>query len=323
MNSCKICGNKMKNRLFLIREMMLGLREEFEYIQCNDCGCLQLVEAPSDLAKYYPSDYYSFTEAVNENNFIKNYLSGLRDSYSIDKSPVNVIGNILNRIKPASSFIRMLSELPFYKTSRILDVGSGNGGRIIPISLAGFNIQGIDAYIKKNVIKIGRLKIFKKDLFEVEGKWDIIMLNHVFEHLENPLRTIEKIEELLETNGRCLIRTPIIPSFAWEKYKTNWVQLDAPRHLFIHSIDSIKILLNATGLKIEKVIYDSTPFQFLGSELYKENIPIKDGDFRLNKNNRFFTLDEIHSFIKKTKELNENERGDQVALILRKKDINE
>jgi 2-polyprenyl-3-methyl-5-hydroxy-6-metoxy-1,4-benzoquinol methylase len=31
--------------------MMFGLREEFQYLQCGNCGCLQLEQAPSDPAR--------------------------------------------------------------------------------------------------------------------------------------------------------------------------------------------------------------------------------------------------------------------------------
>jgi len=36
--------------------------------------------------------------------------------------------------------------------------------------------------------------------------------------------------------GWCVIRIPTVSSFAWEHYREQWVQLDAPRHFFLHKV---------------------------------------------------------------------------------------
>src|SRR5713226_2510545 len=40
--------------------MMLGFRDVFQYLECEACGCLQLLNPPRDMAQYYPSDYTAF-----------------------------------------------------------------------------------------------------------------------------------------------------------------------------------------------------------------------------------------------------------------------
>jgi SAM-dependent methyltransferase len=197
-------------------------------------------------------------------------------------------------------------------------VGTGIGVRMEPLVNMGYNVLGIDPYLEKDVINVNGLEILRKDIYEVEGQFDLIMLNHVFEHLEDPAKILSKINDLLSPNGKCLIRIPIIPSFAWEKYQESWIQIDAPRHFFIHSNSSLELLSRKAKLKIEKIIYDSIPFQFIGSELYKRDISMKEGDFRLNKENTLFSVTELDEFIKKTKELNSSKNGDQAAFILTK-----
>ena len=39
---CKICGSKGDFESFLVREMMQNKRDEFEYFECEKCGCLQI-----------------------------------------------------------------------------------------------------------------------------------------------------------------------------------------------------------------------------------------------------------------------------------------
>ena len=137
------------------------------------------------------------------------------------------------------------------------------------------------------------------------------MLHHSLEHMKNQKSIFHQISKLLARNGTIIIRTPTTSSFAWQKYRENWVQIDAPRHFYIHSIKSLKILSHDSNLEIKKIIYDSTAFQFWGSEQYKKNIP-------LNSRNSYFDRKSIKNYRNKAKLLNENKLGDQIIVILNK-----
>ena len=51
--SCRICGNATGNRLHRAREMQFGTGEEFDYVECAGCGCVQIAEIPADLQRFY------------------------------------------------------------------------------------------------------------------------------------------------------------------------------------------------------------------------------------------------------------------------------
>src|SRR5436309_15357247 len=55
--ACKICHITEDNRLHYAREMTFGLRDQFTYLECGRCGCLQILEIPKDMAKYYGQGY--------------------------------------------------------------------------------------------------------------------------------------------------------------------------------------------------------------------------------------------------------------------------
>jgi hypothetical protein len=61
--ACRICGNRSGNQGFIATEMMLGLRDRFDYLECGRCGALQIREIPTDLSRYYAPPYYSFQPA--------------------------------------------------------------------------------------------------------------------------------------------------------------------------------------------------------------------------------------------------------------------
>lgn len=111
-----------------------------------------------------------------------------------------------------------------------------------------------------------------------------------------------------------MIRTPLASSYAWEKYKENWVQLDAPRHFFIHTPKSIAILCQKSGLQISDIVYDSHELQFYGSEQYKKGIPLLSKNlYMLNPEQSTFLPKRIKQFKKKAEILNKLGRGDQAA----------
>lgn len=266
---CKICQNSKDNNSIYAREMMFGTREEFEYFECSNCGCIQIVEVPENLAEYYPDNYYSFRQSTtNMRSKIRRYLRKDRSNYFLKKK--GVVGRILKYL--TDDYFEKKHDWDWFRKSftnldsHILDVGCGRGKLLNFMDIQGFsNLTGIDPYIEKDIIFGINKKhiIFKKSLNQLEGNFDLIMLHHSLEHMLDQISTLKEINRLLKNNGYALIRIPLAGSFAWKKYNTNWVQLDAPRHLFLHTITSMKFLAQLSGFKITDIIYDSTEFQWL------------------------------------------------------------
>src|ERR1019366_7234992 len=57
---CRACLSPGDRKHHRAREMMFGTREEFTYAECADCGTLELLEVPENMAPYYAGSYYSF-----------------------------------------------------------------------------------------------------------------------------------------------------------------------------------------------------------------------------------------------------------------------
>ena len=91
----------------------------------------------------------------------------------------------------------------------------------------------------------------------------------------------------------------------------DWVQLDAPRHIFLHTEKSMQILCDQAGLTLSGVIYDSWNLQFYGSELYKRNIPL-----RANKEKEVFSGQQMDEFTTESITLNKKKQGDQACFYL-------
>jgi hypothetical protein len=51
---CHVCGNSDRNKIHTAREMMFGSREQFVYLECAECGTVQLRDQPTDIHRHYP-----------------------------------------------------------------------------------------------------------------------------------------------------------------------------------------------------------------------------------------------------------------------------
>ncbi len=315
---CRICANDQANRSYEPCEMMLGTRERFAYFQCAACDCLQIAAFPTDMARYYPATYYSLAQAPVElyRSPLKRLVKKWRDEHALTGS--GFLGERLYKKFPNAA-LHSLSQVPgLEKTARVLDVGCGSGALLYSLKENGFeNVLGVDAYLEHDVLYPNGLRVLQRELAQVQDEWDLIMFHHAFEHVADPLATLQHAAKLLSPGGMCLLRIPTVPSFAWEHYGVNWVQLDAPRHFFLHSNKSISLLSQQAGLHVEAVVYDSTAFQFWGSEQYAQDIPLtSERSFAINPSASLFSAEQIMRFEAQAKQLNRNQRGDSAAFYL-------
>lgn len=311
MFECRICSNTEGNVRYSAREMMLGTREIFDYIECGECGCLQIEKYPSDVQKYYPDDYYAYRGPSSEIDSLKKKLLFLRDRHELGFK--NAAGMLLSIIRPNSD-LRNLSRHGLSAETKILDVGCGSGSYLIKLHGLGLaNLSGIDPFC--DPLNINGISLSKIDLSEASGTFDLIMLNHSFEHMPDPLRQLSCLEKLLSDGGICMIRIPISSSYAWRHYGVDWVQLDAPRHFYLHTPESVGILAAKSGLEVFDIRYDSTYFQFTGSEMYARNVSLKEAE---NMPSEEFSRLVVRQYQRKAEKLNARGLGDQAAFYLRR-----
>ena len=61
--NCRVCNTEIfLNVVISVPEKMFGTNENFDYCICPKCKCLQIINIPDNIDKYYPSNYYSFTQ---------------------------------------------------------------------------------------------------------------------------------------------------------------------------------------------------------------------------------------------------------------------
>jgi SAM-dependent methyltransferase len=172
-------------------------------------------------------------------------------------------------------------------------------------------VQGVDLYVPAPIHFANGVEVHKGTIHDMPAGWDVIMLHHAFEHMPDPQAVLQAVAQRLTPGGLCLIRIPVVPSLAWERYGVDWVQWDAPRHFFLHSVQSMALLAERAGLRVAGHFCDSTPFQFVGSELYRRDIALAKAGPQAR-----FTPEEMDAFRAATARANAAGHGDQVAFYL-------
>jgi SAM-dependent methyltransferase len=291
--------------------MMQGKGDVFNYFLCSSCGCLQITDYPENINNYY-HDYYTSERKWNKLPILKKKLWDFRSFISNYK-----IYSFIEKLN-FNSILNWENSANLDNTAKILDVGCGSGDILYEFWKHGFrNLTGIDPNLIVDIKNSG-INLFRKSIFEIEDKFDFIMLNHSFEHIWEQHDTLEKAKDLLENNGVIMLRIPVINT-AFYVYRENWVQIDAPRHFYLHSLESIDQLCSQHGLQIYHKYFDSSEFQFIGSEQYRQGIALHANNSYLeNPKNSIFLRKDIRNYKKQAQRLNKEEKGDQVVLFIKK-----
>jgi 2-polyprenyl-3-methyl-5-hydroxy-6-metoxy-1,4-benzoquinol methylase len=146
----------------------------------------------------------------------------------------------------------------FIKNKKILDFGCGWGAFLNIIKnaklLAGVELREdcID-FIKK----INKKIFITNSLNSLKGKFNVITLFHVLEHIPFQIKTLRALRSKLSKNGKIIIEVPSALDFllSFNEFKdfkkfTFWSE-----HLILHTEQSLRKMLRKSGFKKIKIEY--------------------------------------------------------------------
>ena len=242
-NRCVICGSTNYGLVLVSKDCRSSIlrttNEDFNLVQCQQCGLLFIAPTPSaeTLSKFYPEAYHSRPSQIQ-----------------------TIIVKFLN--------LRKLRQIMLLKKSGlILDVGCGDGSFLLPFSERGWDTYGVDVSKSACNLAIKRLgrNIFNSELSDCHfpsNYFDVIILNHVVEHLSNPNETLKEISRILKNDGILVLFTPNVDSFQFKLSKEKWFHLDLPRHLCLYNPKTLANLIDKNGFKIIARTYPLLDYPF-------------------------------------------------------------
>jgi 2-polyprenyl-3-methyl-5-hydroxy-6-metoxy-1,4-benzoquinol methylase len=171
--------------------------------------------------------------------------------YGYHAQPASYVGAAAIALVPKQRLAvdRWLMRFPRKAGGRLLDVGCGAGGFLKQMQQLGWTVQGVDfdAQAVATARALG-LDVRLGGIEAAEGSFDAIALNHVIEHVHDPLALLQACAQALNTTGALWVATPNLQSFGHSRYGRFWRGLEAPRHLQLFTAASLGSLLLRAGL---------------------------------------------------------------------------
>ena len=134
----------------------------------------------------------------------------------------------------------LLMYLDKVKPGKLLDVGCGDGSRLMRMKALGWDVQGQD--LDPNAIVHAQEKLGSgvhlgklQEIGFLDEQFDCIILNHVIEHVYDPISLLTECRRILRENGILVAVTPNAKSFGHRYFHSSWRGLEPPRHIFLFS----------------------------------------------------------------------------------------
>jgi SAM-dependent methyltransferase len=242
---CRVCGSDAVRVAYgRVHDYITG--EAFQVWQCGDCQVASTFPQPSNLDRYYPSSYRSFTR----------------------------LASLVLR-----SLYKMRTRGWTEKTKRpgiAIELGCGDGAMLHSLKQRGWRVIGTERSTEVAAIarKTHGIPVYVGGLEAIrpEPCCDLIILFQVLEHIPDPLTTLRQCAKLLSPSGKLIIGVPNFDSWQSRYAGPAWFHLDVPRHLFHFSPVSLTNTLRLAGLAVTEISYVSfehDPFGWIESIINK------------------------------------------------------
>lgn len=149
----------------------------------------------------------------------------------------------------------------YKKTGKVLDIGCSSGILLQLLENKGFDVYGIEpntkAYLtasKKNVGKIfhGILKEFIKNN---QVKFDVVIYNHVLEHIENINEEMKLVKSIINKEGVLVIGVPNTDNIIFYLRQKYWESLMPNEHIWHFSRKHLVNLLIRNCFRIINISF--------------------------------------------------------------------
>jgi 2-polyprenyl-3-methyl-5-hydroxy-6-metoxy-1,4-benzoquinol methylase len=296
--NCPICeSNEIKIKYKDLTDVTFKCADgKWNVYQCIECKTAFIKERWKQeynfkaYGNYYTHEYVNSKIKINDLNEIKKIrrkiINGyLKYKFNYKDEEYIEFGKYIKYIKIISSKLdrefRYMPNNNLNTNKKLLDIGSGNGSFLLLANKCGWEVTGIE--IDKNAVQTSRMngvKTLEGDLtthFDKLDKYDLITMNHVIEHLHDPLKVVKMCHQLLNDKGALWLETPNIESNCSKYFGINWRGLEVPRHLIIFNYESLINMLNKAGFYNIKILKSPNSI----NSMYEESIIIKN-DLNIN-----------------------------------------
>jgi methyltransferase family protein len=284
---CILCAAKGEQLYTELVDWLFGVSGKWGIRRCFNCGVAWL--DPQPVPKDIPALYSRYlTHGVRESSTWLGRLQRAtvqcalsREGYPLER-PKKILPRLLAKL-PGSKRHAKLSVLSLNPTNpgRLLDVGCGNGEFIARMRSLGWHVSGVDP--DPTAVASGRsqgLEIFTGTIADVPevARYDVVALNHVIEHVTDPVNLLRECRSRLRPHGgRLIITTPNLESLGHRWFKKYWRGLEVPRHFTIFSSRGLRDCIQQAGLSVLSMSTETR----LGPMIYHQSTCARAGGLQV------------------------------------------
>lgn len=286
-HNCLLCSGEGLPLYSDLRDRLFGASGNWSLMQCPKCQIVWLNPRPipEDIGKLY-SKYFTHQAIDTPTGVLTGLNKSLKASilqssfgYEIEESN-KIIGSVLSKIRPlkdiAGGNVRYLNGC---EKGRLLDVGCGNGIFLDQMKQLGWEVMGVepDGGAASVAVKKFGLEVFQGSLKEAKfpnGHFHAITLNHVLEHVLDPIELLKECRRVLRPGGKLVVATPNIRSLGAHVFGEYWRGFEVPRHLFLFSTRALRACAKAAELDIQELRTTAN----LGRYIWAASSLIRRGD---------------------------------------------
>ncbi len=265
---CPICNSNKNRILFSAKDRAYDLPGYFPVRKCNQCNLVYLSPRPTNdvLHLYYPrGEYFHIgknisTENVDTSKKVTRLGHFVRVLKQVGYNYQNGYRGIILKITRIFYFIfqKYLLRLPHFRVpkyivgGKLLEIGFGEGKALKRFRLDGWNIAGADidkdcCEYAKRVLKVAVLEMNGSNINTSDNSFDVIYLSQTFEHLPDPIASLNEYYRVLKEDGQLIMEFPNFACKQAKRWKSEWRGLEVPRHLFFYTPKTALMMLEKVG----------------------------------------------------------------------------
>lgn len=245
LSRCPACDASEFEAFVDGKDFHYGNEGTFHMDRCAGCGLWIQRPMPDReaLAGFYPQDYYSFQSAQDGcwRRRVRRFFGLERHTY--------------------------LPDVPLPR--RLLDVGCGAGHYILDLRRRGWDVSGIEpSSSAARAAQAAGLDVICGDIRSAKlqpSSFDVVRFNHSFEHVPDPVESLESVRGVLKREGYLFIGVPNTAGLWARIFREWWWYLGLPVHTFGFNPHNLRLLLERSGFEVVQVRYNAEFAGLLGS----------------------------------------------------------
>lgn len=245
--NCLLCGAGGVSFVSGLKDHLFGVPGTWSHSLCPSCGLVWIdpQPTPEDIGRAYRRYYTHADEDPADRNAARPpYLR--RKLRRLYRWGLRRLGVMEARTQLLGMFLQGAPK------GRLLEIGCGSGARLAQLAAEGWQVVGqdVDPQSAHHAQTRYGLSVVVGDLKGLgleAGSFDCILMNHVLEHLHDPVGVLEECRRLLKPGGRLVAVTPNVASLGMRTFGSHWRGLEAPRHIHLFRPTTLARLAEMAG----------------------------------------------------------------------------